>query len=69
MKVLQSGSKVWTITKTCKSCEALLKAEESDIQYELTEEDLRSQQYNDDIEGSYFITCPECQNEIKIKTK
>jgi len=68
MKVLKKGEG-WSISKTCKGCKAVLQADASDIQYEITDSDLAAQQYNDDIEGTFFILCPECGQYIKFKDK
>lgn len=59
MKVLVEG-KSWTIKKTCKGCGAVLEIEPTDISYEITDSDISSQQYNEDIEGTFSVNCPSC---------
>jgi len=70
MQIVSAGSGTgWTTTKKCKSCEAVLKADGGDIYYEVRDEDIKAQQYEMDIEGTYYIICPECENEIKVKAR
>jgi len=66
MKVIAEG-KGWTKRVTCKGCSAVLEAEVSDINYEITDIDLREQQYEPEIEGTYSIDCPECGQNLSIK--
>lgn len=68
MKVIKSG-KGWNKRVTCKGCEAVLEAGSEDVHHEVTDEDARSQQYENEVEGSYFIICPECEQQTKIKSK
>lgn len=67
MRVVQQGDK-WKIKKTCTACKAVLEIEEEDIQYKVTDGDAAKQQYEQDIEGTYFVTCPECGQELIIKS-
>jgi DNA-directed RNA polymerase subunit RPC12/RpoP len=66
MKVIETGSK-WKTRVSCKACKALLEVEEDDLEYEVTEEKAAAQQYNEFIEGDYYVTCPECRTKVIIK--
>lgn len=68
MKVITKGNG-WTLRKTCKGCQAVLEIEAEDINYEVSAEDARSQQYENEIEGTYSVDCPECGLTLPIKSK
>ena len=68
MKVISKGG-CWTVNKQCKGCKAILEADETDLQYEVTDEDTTAQQYLNEIEGSFYIECPECGQRLKILGK
>ncbi len=67
MRVIESGTKQWCKQIVCKGCKALLEADGEDLQYKVTDATAQAQQYQEEIEGDFFISCPECGQEIKIK--
>lgn len=68
MKVIKKGEG-WKKQLTCKGCKAVLEFSTDDIQYEVSEEEIREQHEKVDIQGSYYITCPECEQNTKLKAK
>ncbi len=66
MKIITEG-KEWTKRLTCKGCKSVLEIDVKDLGYNLSEIDLASQQYQDEIEGSYFVSCPKCSLDLTIK--
>ena len=68
MKVIEKG-KDWAKRLKCKGCKAVLEADHTDLRYHLTDLDLSAQQYNEDIEGSYFVVCPECDQHLSVNKK
>lgn len=68
MEVIKKG-KGWHKQLTCKGCEAVLKITAEDLQYTLTKEATVSQQYEDEIIGTFFVLCAECNQNLPIKTK
>jgi DNA-directed RNA polymerase subunit RPC12/RpoP len=68
MKIIKQG-KAWSKHVDCKGCTAALEIEESDIQYEVTAADAARQQYDEEIEGTFYIECPECWQKLIIKNK
>ena len=66
MKIIQAG-KTWTKRINCKRCTAIFEIEESDIQYEVTSLDASRQQYEDDITGTYYVDCPNCEQTKVLK--
>jgi hypothetical protein len=66
MEVIKSGNTVdpatWTTELTCKTCEAHLRIDRGDLKRQVTT-DMRGEP-----EGYYYyITCPECCTENKVK--
>jgi transcription elongation factor Elf1 len=68
MKIVKKG-RDWFKRITCKGCETLLEIEEPDIQYKVTEMDVEAQQYEDDINGTFFVNCGNCELVLPIKVK
>lgn len=66
MKIIKQG-KAWTKRISCRGCGAMLEVEESDIQYKVTDLDAASQQYEDEITGTFYVDCPECGQVLKLK--
>ncbi len=67
MKVIMKGNSRWVERVPCHCCDALLEITKEDVKYKLTEEAARKQQYEEEIEGEYFVYCPECGEAIKLK--
>jgi ribosomal protein S27E len=68
MKIIKQG-RSWFKRITCRGCEAVLEVEESDVQYKVTASDAASQQYEDEIEGTYYVECAGCGQSLTIKPK
>lgn len=69
MKVIKQGNTSWSKRIGCRGCQAELEVEEADILYIVTPGDATRQQYDDDIEGTFFVECPECELDLIIKNK
>lgn len=67
MIVVKKG-KGWEKTIACKGCESVLKLEATDVEYKLTKEQTLAQQYETDIEGTYYVTCVECGMQLPLKS-
>ena len=59
----------WSKQVTCKGCKAVLKIEEEDLKYEVTPEDSARDQYNDEVQGTFYIDCCLCEQRLVIKSK
>lgn len=68
MKTITKG-KGWSKRITCKGCNAVLEVEESDIKHRITDSDAASFQYELDIQGTFYVECPECWQVLTIKMK
>lgn len=68
MKIITEG-KGWTKRLTCRGCKSVLEIEESDLSRKLTEVDISAQQYQEEIEARYFVSCPKCTIELEVKAK
>jgi hypothetical protein len=67
MKIIQEGKKKWTKKFTCKGCEAVLEADEDDIQYVVTDAHAQAQHEQFEIEGDFIVACPSCTQEVKFR--
>lgn len=66
MKVIEEGGS-WKKVIKCKGCSSVLEIESEDVGHKLSEAEIDSQQYEDDIEGTYFVTCPKCGQDLTIR--
>ena len=67
MKVLKTGKTNWITRLRCSGCKAELEAEKEDIQYKITDAEATIQQYVVDIVGTFYVVCPECGQQLKVK--
>ena len=67
MKVLKEGKPKWTTKVKCKGCHAELEAEKEDITYRITDEEALVQHYKIDVVGTFFVTCPLCGQQLRVK--
>jgi hypothetical protein len=67
MKVIKQGNTSWSKRIGCRGCLAVLEVEEPDILYIVTPADAAKQQYEDDIEGTFYVKCPECELDLIIR--
>lgn len=67
MKIISPGQGTWRTRVICQGCKAKLEFETEDITYAVSDADAANQQYNLDIEGSFYATCPLCWTDIKIR--
>ena len=68
MKVITKG-KSWSKQITCKGCKALLEIQEDDLQHRIFATDIARDQYEEEVEGTFFVNCPECFQLLSIKGK
>lgn len=68
MKVIEHGKlDEWSKQFTCKGCKAVLKAEQSDLLFRVTDAMALAQQYQDEVKPEFYVSCPICYTELVIK--
>lgn len=65
MKIIKTG-KEWKHRLNCK-CQTVLEVTKEDITYKVSDEAALAQNDRLEVEGDYFVVCPLCKTQLKVK--